>query len=33
VFNRVGEAYNTTGTTGTTSPDIKMFSLGIGYKF
>lgn len=33
VYSRVGESLNATGTTGTTRADVKMGSIGIGYRF
>lgn len=33
IFPKIGEAFNATGTTGTTRADVKMASIGIGYKF
>lgn len=33
VFSKIGEAFNTSGTTGTSKEDVEMVSLGIGYRF
>lgn len=33
VFTDVGESLNSTGTTGTTRADVKMGSIGVGYRF
>lgn len=33
VFQNVGERFNTTGTTGTSRADIKVGTLGLGYRF
>lgn len=33
VFTDVGTSFNTTGTTGTSKDDVKMGSVGVGYKF
>lgn len=33
VYTRVGEAFNANGTTGTTRADVKMGSVGVGYRF
>lgn len=33
VFRDVGSRFNATGTTGTTQADIKMGSIGLGYRF
>ncbi len=33
VFTDVGDSLNLTGTTGTTKADVRMMSVGVGYKF
>ena len=33
IFKEIGEAFNSTGTTGTTKDDITLVSVGLGYHF
>lgn len=33
VFRKVGQAFNTTGTTGTSQADVKFGSVSVGYRF
>jgi opacity protein-like surface antigen len=33
VYLKVGEKFNATGTTGTSKSDVKLATLGVGYRF